>query len=294
VRGWWLGLALLIVAGCALAPPVAPTKPKALVFGLQPYLTEAEMRDDYGPILAYLGRKLRQDVEMKIVRDYADLGRQMAADAVDVGQFGPLAYVEAAGGGHVEPLLAVKSHGSYYYHGIVVVRKERGIADLDGLRGKRFGFVDRQSASGFLFPVALMAARGIQPDEYFSEVRFLGNHSAVIAAVLAGQIDGGATYNQALREQAARGVPVDQLAVVAETGPIPQDVVAVRRNLDHDLKEKVRIALSEMGYRLEGQTVLAQSKLGRGGYAPVADRDFEIVRDTVRLLETMPPVKGTS
>jgi phosphate/phosphite/phosphonate ABC transporter binding protein len=293
VRVWLLGLAVWLVAACAIAPPAAPAKPRALVFGVQPYLTEPEMRDDFGPILAYLGKKLHQDVELKIVRDYADLGTQMQADGVDVGMFGPLAYVEAATGGYVEPLLAVKSHGSYYYHGVVVVRKDSRIVDLEGLRGRRFAFVDRQSASGFLFPAALMAGLGIQPDAYFEEVRFLGNHPSVIAAVLDGRADGGATYHQALREQAARGVAVENLTIVAETGPIPIDVIAVRRNLDPDLKEKVRIALSEMGYRLEGQTVLAQSKLGRGGFAPVGDKDFEVVRETIRLLAAMPPVRGT-
>ena len=53
--------------------------------------------------------------------------------------------------------LASLRQGSKTYRSQVVVRADSGITSIDQLRGKKFAFVDPASASGFLFPNALLA-----------------------------------------------------------------------------------------------------------------------------------------
>ena len=53
----------------------------------------------------------------------------------------------------VEPVLVkVNVDGGYGYYSIGFARKDSGIASLDDMKGKSFGFGDPNSTSGYLIP----------------------------------------------------------------------------------------------------------------------------------------------
>ena len=86
----------------------------------------------------------------------------------------------------VEPVLVkVNVDGSYGYHSIGFARADSGIASLDDMKGKTFGFGDPNSTSGYLIPSIEIPAAGysMTPGEYFSDVVFTGGHEQTIVAV---------------------------------------------------------------------------------------------------------------
>jgi phosphate/phosphite/phosphonate ABC transporter binding protein len=59
-----------------------------------------------------------------------------------------------AGKDAVEPILTtVQTDGSTGYYSIMVARKDSGITKLEDLKGKKLGFADPDSTSGYLVPV---------------------------------------------------------------------------------------------------------------------------------------------
>ena len=58
----------------------------------------------------------------------------------------------------VEPILTtVQTDGSTGYYSIMVAKKDSGITKLDDIKGKKLGFADPDSTSGYLIPVTVAA-----------------------------------------------------------------------------------------------------------------------------------------
>src|SRR5215470_915324 len=96
-------IALTLAVGLLLAgsPAPAPAQDRDLRFGFTPVLSEAEMRAEFEPLMAYLSDAVGRKVTLYIAKNYGDLRTQMEAGAVDIGSFSPFAYVDAARGGKV-------------------------------------------------------------------------------------------------------------------------------------------------------------------------------------------------
>lgn len=153
----------------------------------------------------------------------------------------------------VTPVL-VKTNldGSSSYHSIGFARADSGIASLDDMKGKVFGFGDPNSTSGFLIPsVEIPEATGatMEDGDYFAEVRFTGGHEQTIVAVANGDVDGGVTwadgqgdwedgYNSgALRKASDAGiVDMNDLVEIWRSEPIPEGPVVLRTSLPEDVK----------------------------------------------------------
>ncbi len=153
----------------------------------------------------------------------------------------------------VEPVL-VKTNldGSSTYYSIGFARTDSGIASLDDMAGKRFGFGDPNSTSGYLIPsVEIPEATGstMENGAYFGEVVFTGGHEQTIVAVANGDVDAGVTwadgqgdwedgYNSgALRRASDAGiVEMNQIQEIWRSKPIPEGPVVLRTSLPEDVK----------------------------------------------------------
>src|SRR5258708_23391563 len=184
----------LILAVLSAGLFTAPVSPQELKFGFTPVLSEPEMRAEFEPLMNYLSDSIGQKVTLYIAKDYGDLRTQMEAGAVDIGSFSPFAYVDAMRGGKVRIIAQSIINGTAYYRGIIVARKDSGLKTVADLKGKRFAFVDPKSASGYVYPRAMLIERGLDPKTYFVETTFAGDHNKVITAVLEGRADAGAAY----------------------------------------------------------------------------------------------------
>jgi phosphate/phosphite/phosphonate ABC transporter binding protein len=274
----WLVLSV-IIAAFAGRPVVA----RDLKFGFTPVLGQTDERAEFEPLTSYLSNVIGQKVDLYVAKNYGDLRTQMEAGEVDIGSFSPFAYVDAVRGGKIRIIAQSVIAGSATYRGIIVARQGAGLKSLADLQGKRFAFVDPKSASGYVYPRAMLVEKGIDPDSFFKETIFAGDHMKVIAAVLDGGVDAGATYDNALGIAKARGMPSDNLVIIASTDPIPHDAIAVRVGLGEALAKRIQTALVNLDKTEAGRRVIANSKKKLSGHVIAEDSTFDVVRRTAKI-----------
>ena len=219
-----------------------------------------------------------------IATSYAAVIEAMGAGKVDIGWLATLAYVLAKQKYDVDLLLIVVRFGSPFYRGQIVTRTDSGIKTLSDLKGKKFAFVDPASTSGHLYPKMLLLSQGLNPDRLFAQSLFAGSHNAVILSVLKGEVDAGATYDDA-RAAVAKTYPevFTKLRVIAYTQEIPNDTVSARKGLDPAIQQKIKTGLMRLSKTPEGSKVLKRVY----GISGLMDFDafFDPVREAGRLLD---------
>jgi hypothetical protein len=129
------------------------------------------------------------------------------------------------------------------YRSAFVTRIDSGIYDLDGLRGKVIGLVDNPSTSGYVVPRAMLREAGIDPDRDLEIVK-LGNHRAVVEAVIAGEVVAGALHESYTKPPSLdRGPDFARLRFLARSRPIPLGPLVIRTSLDQATRERLAQAM---------------------------------------------------
>jgi len=175
--------------------------------------------------------------------DYAELGASGFAKIY-------LAKADA-----VEPILTtVQTDGSTGYHSIMVARKDSGITKLEDLKGKKLGFADPDSTSGYLIPlVTLPEAIGGPVKEYFAETGFGGGHENLVLEVMKGTFDAGTTFGSGvgawkdgytsgnLHKMVEKGIlDMNDLVEVWKSPLIPNGPIVVRTAMADETKAKFK------------------------------------------------------
>ena len=250
-------------------------KPKEILFGVNPFVAPSVIRDNYIPILNAVAERIGYKARTIIVSDYDALGRALLQHLADVGWFSPFAYVSTKEKADITPIVTPKVHNATSYTGYIITRKDSGIHSLDDLKGRRFGFVDVKSASGYVYPKAALVEAGKNPDTYFGETLFLGSHNRVIEAVLQGEVDAGATYSEAM--DAAGAAAAGQLDIILRTEPIPKDAIAAAPGVPEELIRRLREAFESVH---ENDTLCgnAMKKAHINGFVEAQDASYDVVR----------------
>jgi len=213
---------------------------KELIFGVNPFTSPKKIKNIYIPIINEVCKKIGYKARSIIVKDYDALSRAIKDKIIDIGWFSPFAYVNAKSQSNIKPIVTPIVNGKDSYNGYIITRKNSGIQSIKDLRFKHFGYVDINSASGYLYANHILKSKGINPDNYFEKISFMGNHNNVIKSVLSGEIDAGATYNEALDAVKQSGVDISELIILEKTEDIPKDALAANENVSDELIIKLK------------------------------------------------------
>ena len=176
--------------------------------------------------------------------DYAELGASGYAKI----------YLESATA--VEPILTtVQTDGSTGYYSIMVARKDSGIKTLADMKGKKLGFADPDSTSGYLIPVTSLPKdlSNVAVKDFFGETGFGGGHENLVLAVKDGKFDAGTTFGSGvgnfdegytsgnLHKMVAKGmIDMKDFVELWKSPLIPNGPIVIRTALDADLKAKFK------------------------------------------------------
>jgi phosphonate transport system substrate-binding protein len=225
--------------------------------------------NSYQCLADYTTEALGVDVKLFAPADYNGVIQGLLGGTIDMAWLGASSYAatylqdpEA-----VEPvLIKVNVDGSIGYHSIGFARKDAGIANLDDMAGKTFGFGDPNSTSGYLIPSIEIPQYkdGItmESGDYFAEVKFTGGHEQTIVAVNNGDITAGVTwadgqgewedgYNSgALRKAVDAGlIDMNDLVQIWKSNVIPEGPIVLRKALPADVRATMTTLVDELHER---------------------------------------------
>jgi len=269
----------LAAAGCQKQKEERPAGKsfgqQELLVGLIPEQNIFRQRERYLVLRKYLLDRLGITVNFTSLSRYGNIIERFTAEKMDGAFFGSFTYALAHKQLGVEPLVRpVNLDGTSTYHGYIFVRKDSGIRNTGDMKGKRFAFVEHATMAGYLFPLAYFKASNISdPQRHLGQSFFAGSHDAAILAVLNREADIGAAKNTIFDQLAGENPRIEQeLIILATSGVVPQNCLAVRKDLDPDLKAELKRVLLAMEKNPEGAEVLR--KFGTRGFVETTDRDY--------------------
>lgn len=216
---------------------------KVVVIGRVPFMNVKSMMAHYQGLIAFLKKEMGvKEVSIVTAKDYAGVQNALARGTIDFAWVGPMAYVIGSEKLSLIPLGQAKRRTGATYRGVFITRKDSGILGIEEIKDKVIGFVDPESASGYLYPLYFLHRSKINPHKDCKKVEFLRKHDAVLAAVLAGKIDVGVCLEDTLVAVKDKKIR-DQILVLGKTYEVPSDVVACRADCHPSLRDKFQSAL---------------------------------------------------
>lgn len=243
-----------------------------IVIGINPFTSPADIKDMYAPILERIFKSIGMKVKVMIVKDYDSLGKHIRDGILDGGWFSPMAYTTACEIADISPVATPKVNGKDYYNGYIITRSDSGINSIADLKGKHFGYVDKGSASGYLYARYSIQQEGFDPENFLGEITFAGSHDQVIAGVASGEYAAGATYNEAYEKAEKNGMDMSKIKIISKTGNIQKDAIAFSNKMEPALMDKIKKAFVEFN-DFQGLTTPVT------GFVEGKDSNYDLIRD---------------
>ena len=230
-------------------------------------------------------------IKAVVASDYAGVIEALRSRRVELAFVHPVGYVLANREAGCQILVRDIWQGKVAYTARFYVRKDRGIRSLEDLRGKTVAFVDPASSSGYIYPMVLLIKQGLvrdrDPKTFFKEALFTGTHEAALQSVLHGRVDAAASFDKAPELHLKDPTLVAQLGFVGETAEIPEAGICARPGVPAEPLGRVKRAL--LSIKGPEHAALLKQIYDIDGFIEASDRDYEPVRDAIKLMNLSPP-----
>jgi phosphonate transport system substrate-binding protein len=230
--------------------------PQRLSFGLVPPASFLGVEPRVNAFLRWVGERARVQLVRRQARSYDELVNLLRSGDLDIAWLPPIPFARLDEEGIVRALVTAERGGVDQYVSVLLTRSDSSVFVLADVKGKRIGWVDPLSATGYVVPRMRLAARfpganGPNPRVFASET-FFGSHAAVARAILEGTVDVGATYGgfgddgSLVRGPFLEvGADPSRLRVVEAFGAIPPDVIAVHSRIAPAIADSLAVAFEQ-------------------------------------------------
>jgi phosphate/phosphite/phosphonate ABC transporter binding protein len=259
---------------------------KPIRFGMSPALGVAQARVQGERVATWLKQRFDREVRPVVVSDYQALVEAISEGEVDFAWMPPVSLIRASEHGAGVVALAQR-YGRPTYESAIVVRADSPLMSLADLKGKSIAYVDRDSASGYLFAADLIGRELGKPSEILGEQHFQGSHKAVTDSVRRKWVDAGVTYVvRDTQDQIVYSGWLDladpeqiPLRVLATTAPIPCDAIAHRPGMASGLVDRLARTLVDGD---EGDQAVLREIFHTTGMMRADLRIYDAVREAMQ------------
>ncbi|HEV7718699.1 MAG TPA: phosphonate ABC transporter substrate-binding protein [Arsenicitalea sp.] len=187
-------LLLASVALLSLGANVYAQELKELRIGLLGSENEADRLRNYACLADDLKTAFHFDkVALFPAADYDGVIQGLLGGTIDIASLGAdgFAAIYLKDPKAVTPILtSVQKDGSSGYYSIGLARKDSGIKTIMDAKGKKLGYADPDSTSGYLIPLtAIPTTTGMPNDKFFASTQFDGGHENNLLAARDGTVD---------------------------------------------------------------------------------------------------------
>lgn len=231
--------------------------------------------------------------KVAVPTSYAAVIEALGSYQCDIAWLPTYAYVLAHDKYNANVRLMTVRNGLKSYRGQFVAARP-DIQSIEDLNDKIVAYTDAASASGYIYPSALLKQKGIVPKDHI----FAGGHPQAILAVYSGRADVATTYWSPVD---STGMPrdareklydthkdiFDKVRIIGYTDWIPNDTVTFRKNMPEELEREVVKALYDFSQSEKGSKIL-QSLYDVDSLEHAGDADYDVVRNALKAMNMDP------
>lgn len=216
----------------------------------------ARVRAQFAPLLEHLSETLGRKVELSITPTYKSVGWLLEQGKIELAWYSGVAFARVSKTHPSIPLARGLRFGRATYLGWLVVRADSPIQGVADLKGKRLAYVDPEAGSGFVAVNQILLDAGLSPGADLAEATFTYSHQESLQGVASGKYDAAGVFENA-PEIYKTVVNPSTFRLLAQSQPLPNDVVACSPDLDPKLRDAIKRALLTMADSPKGQRRLA-------------------------------------
>jgi phosphate/phosphite/phosphonate ABC transporter binding protein len=253
-----------------------------LSFGYVAPHVKTSVRLDMATFWIEVGLAAGLEIYVKEMASYEALTRAFIASEIDFAWLPPIPFLALQRRKGAVPLVSHHRDGSSVFQSVLVAHRAAGLKKVADLVGKKAGWVDPYSASGYVMPRIELARRGIDPKTAFASERFLRTHEWAVRAVLDRRADFAGTWigrdaaGVIVRAPWQDMVGGEAIRIVETFGAIPSDTIAARPTLSAGETEKVQKALMSTS---TAHPHLVRDLFGVDQFAPWTAEGYDLLQD---------------
>lgn len=290
---WWCALLIFCLSACPQnetqsQDDASPTTQRPLLLGFIPSENTAEIQRNAQPLVDELSKNLGREVQAVLATDYTGLVEAFRNGRLDAAFLTPASYVMAAQEAGVKVILRTQRGEIPFYYSVIFARKDSNIKDLKDLKGKSMAFGDNLSTAGYVYPLKMFKAAGIDPQTDFENILFSGGHDATVLAVYNKKVTAGATYandkegQDAAWQHVLKPEQIEELEVIQVSEPIPSDNICVSKDLPQETVDKIQQFFLKMHTTEAGKKQLYDLyRIER--FVTATDADYQGIREAFEL-----------
>ncbi|WP_353113791.1 phosphate/phosphite/phosphonate ABC transporter substrate-binding protein [Microbacterium sp.] len=295
------------LAGCAGSPDAGGSSapqadPDSLVLALVPSQDQSGLVDTAKPLTDYLTKELGIDVTGVVSKDYQAAVEAMGAGQAQIGFLPSLQLWQAGDMYGAKTVLQTERNGNITYpaqfmtnnpdkycadkpverdgklfcNGADALKGPAGLDSITKVKGAKVAVLGPGSPAGYIYPILALKEAGIDTDKDIQQVPVTANDASVLA-VYNGDAEVGFSFWDARDIVKKDKADVGQKVVVfALTDEIPNDGVALSKDLSPALQKKITTALEDFSNTEEGSKIL-QSIYSITKLAPADPKSLDVV-----------------
>ena len=224
-----------------------------VVIALKPDKDPDQMLQERKSLSEFLSKKVGKPVEVIIPLSSSVIIEGFANGTIDLGYLSATDMVNAQKKNAAKILLAGEIDGRNSYQSYWLALKEKPYAKVEDLKGKPVAFSSKTSTSGYLIPVYDLKQKGLltkpDPEEFFGKgnVFYGTGYVSAVERVLNGQAEAAAVSYYVLdKDKHLNAEQRAKLKKVAEQGPVPTHVIAIRSSITDTDQKALRQALESL------------------------------------------------
>ncbi|KAF0143798.1 MAG: phosphonate transport system substrate-binding protein [Nitrospirae bacterium] len=266
-----------------------------ILIGLIPEQNIFRQMERYRPLASYLSEKAGVKIKLTILSRYGDIVERFVSRSLDGAFFDSLTGAMAITRMGVEPMARpVNLDGKSTVRSYIFVRTDSKINSVTDMKGKKVVFVDRATATGYLFAVAFLHENSIRDiNRYFNEYFFTGSHDSAIYSVLDNRADIGSAQDTIFNILASKDPTIKrELRIIAQSEELPETTLCLRKSISPKIKTSITDILLHMNEDPAGKEIL--KKFGAVKFIRAEAGDFNSVFNLARRAQiNIKEYKGT-
>ncbi|MFO8024936.1 phosphate/phosphite/phosphonate ABC transporter substrate-binding protein [Thiohalophilus sp.] len=251
----------------------APDKDPVYLFGVHPLHNPNRLYLTFGPLVDYLNQHI-EGIRFKLEasRNYAAYDKKLYAGRFHFALPNPYQTVNSLK--HNYQVFG-KMADDHNFRGIILARKDKNIQNVAQLKGSAVSFPAPTALAATMMPQFYLQTNGLDVMKEI-DIHYVGSQESSVMNVYLGNTLAGATWPppwHALSKE--RPELAQELEIVWETEPLPNNGLVVRNDIDPEIVEQVANLLFKLHTHEQGAKILDEIELSK--FEPARDETYKPV-----------------